>query len=380
MEYKGKAYNPKIFETEKEHHERFNGLPREAIDTLRKVTQDGKARAGLPDTWTYDELWEMRRAKRSGQVGHFIYEMFYDIYMGVEDELVANSIDTQVRLYPDYVPRANDIIDYAIKASKAKMRAFISQDHFFPTVGQAWAAQIKVDEMVQAGELEYATECLGSHIFAWSHHPDQVHLIHKYPNLGAVLFYCQTYGGKNCGPVVHMFDDNGKVHPEVRQILKLCADYKIGVMSGHATMEYDEILRLAQVANEVGCHLMWMHAAPWAAREDRATIQQYKDLIKLGCYLQVDANKVLPSIIWPCIDPNQGMEWMKELGPDHIIPCTDGGQPFFGDALDVWKMFVRAMIHFGLPKDDIKQMIQTNPAEFLYLPEKRKDMPEKKIV
>ena len=378
MEYKSQAFNPKMFETERDHHERFNGLPQEAIDTLRKVSHEGKARAGLPDTWTYDQLWEMRKAKRSGQVGHFIYEMFYDIYMGVEDELVANSIDTQVRLYPDYVPRANDIIDYAIKASKAKMRAFISQDHFFPTVGQAWAAQRKVDEMVMTGELEFATECLGSHIFAWSHHPDQVHLIHKYPNLGAVLFYCQTYGGRNCGPVVHMFDENGKVHPEVKEILKVCADYKIAVMSGHATMEYHEILPLAQYANEVGCHLMWMHAAPWAARADRATIQQYKDLVKLGCYLQVDANKVLPSIIWPCIDPNQGLEWMAELGPDHIIPCTDGGQPFFGDAVDIWKMFVRAMIHFGIPKDDIKKMIQTNPAEFLYLPEKRQDMPVKK--
>jgi hypothetical protein len=368
----GKAYNPKMFETEKDAHEKFNGLPQEAIDTLRKVSQDGKIKAGLPDKWTYDKLWEMHKAGRGGQVGHFIFEMFYDIYMGIEDELVENSIDTQVRLYPDYVPRSNDIIEYAIKASKAKMRAFISQDHFFPTAGQAWAAQQKVDEMVQSGQLEFATECLGAHIFAWSHHPDQVHLIHKYPNVGAVLFWCQTYGGSNCGPTLRMYDEYGKLDPEVKEIVKLCAQYKIPLMTGHATMTYDLVLPLAQYASEVGAHLMWMHAAPWAAREERATIQQYRDLVRLGCYLQIDANKVLPSIIWPCIDPNQGLNWMTELGPDHIIPCTDGGQPFFGDALDIWKMFVRAMIHYGLKKDDIKTMIQANPANFLFLSEKRK--------
>ena len=377
----GKAHNPKMFKEERDHHEAFNGLPQEAIEKLREYTHEGKAKAlKMPDKLCYDTLWQMHKDKRSGQVGHFIFEMFYDIYMGIEDELVANSIDTQVRCYPDYVPRAANIIDYSIKASQAGMRAFISQDHFFPTVGQAWGAQQKVDEMYLNGELDHTVEVLGCHVFSWSHHPDQVHMIQKYPNLGACLFYCQTYGGKNCGPVVNMFDEKGKIHPEVRHILKLCADYKIAVMSGHATMYFDQFKKLAQVASEYGTHVMWMHAAPWAAHNDRATLKEYKELIKLGAYLQCDANKILPSIIWPMTDPNIGLQWMADLGPDHIIPCTDGGQPFIGDAVDMWKMFVRAMIHFGLGNENIKQMIQTNPAEFLYLPEKRADTPERKPI
>lgn len=364
-----KAYNERLFEQEKDHHERFNGLPKEAIDSYRSVSKEGRAKAGYPDKWSYDQLWAERKARRSGQVGHFIYEMFYDIYYGVENELVEGSIDTQVRVYPDYVPRTDNIIDFAIKCSKAKMRAFISQDHFFPTVGQAWCAQQYIDEMVEKEELEYACKCLGTHILAWSHHPDQIHLIHKYPNLGGILFWCQTYGGKNCGPDLRLYTDDGQLCPDVKEVIKLCAQYKIPVMTCHATMTYDRILPMAEYAADVGANLMWMHAAPWTAMEDRATKQQYKDLVKLGCYLQIDANKVLPSIIWPMIDPNQGMSWMAELGPDHIIPCTDGGQPFFGDALECWRMFIRAMIHFGIPKEDIKTMVQTNPAKFLYLDE-----------
>jgi hypothetical protein len=83
----GKAYNPKLFEQERQHHEKFNGLPQEAIDTYRSVSKEGVAKKGFPAKWTYEKLWDMRKAGRSGQVGHFIYEMFYDIYMGVEDEL-----------------------------------------------------------------------------------------------------------------------------------------------------------------------------------------------------------------------------------------------------------------------------------------------------
>ncbi|MBN1189955.1 MAG: hypothetical protein JXA46_09395 [Dehalococcoidales bacterium] len=365
----GKAYNPKMFDSESEHHECFNNLPQEAVEAYRTARSEGSDKTGIPDKWTYEKLWEMRKAKRSGQIGHFIFEMFYDIYMGVEDELVENSIDTQVRLYPDYVPRSNDILEYAVKASQAKMRAFISQDHFFPTFGQAWCAQQKVDEMVQQGQLEQACQCLGAQMLAWSQHPDQVHLASKYPNVGAILLYCQTYGGKNCGPALNVVDENGKLDSELKEVLRLCAHYKIPLMSGHAAMSYDRILPMAQYASEVGANLLWMHAAPWTAMPERATLQQYRDLVRLGCYLQVDANKVLPSIIWPMIDPNQGLEWMAELGPDHIIPCTDGGQPFFGDALDCWKMFVRAMIHYGIKKEDIKTMIQRNPAKLLYLDE-----------
>jgi len=76
LEGKGKAYNPKMFDLESNAHERFNSLPREAIDALRKVTSDGKAKAGCPQKWTYDQLWEMHKAGRSGEVGHFIFEMF----------------------------------------------------------------------------------------------------------------------------------------------------------------------------------------------------------------------------------------------------------------------------------------------------------------
>ena len=367
----GKAYNKRIFKEEQDAHERFNGIPQPAVDALRNVSKEGVAK-DMPSTWTYEKLWEMRLAKRSGEIGHFLNEMNYDIYMGIEDDLVAGSIDPQVRCYPDYVPRASTINDYAVKASQAKMRAFIVQDHFFPTVGQAWGAQQLVDAKVadENDPLDYATTCLGTHILAWSHHPDQIHLINKYPNLGGILFWCQTYGGKNCGPTLTMYDENGKIDAEVKECMKLCAHYKIPVMSCHAAMTYEQIYPMAEAAAEAGCNLLWMHAAPWAAMPDRATIKQYKDLIDMGCWLQVDANKVLPSIIWPMIDPNMAMEWMAELGPEHIVPCTDGGQPFFGDPIDCWKMFVRAMIHFGIPKADIKKMIQDNPAEFLYLDEK----------
>ena len=358
----GKAYNPKAFEPDA--HQRFDGIPEKAIDAYR----EGRAeeRAALPTERNYNTLMEYYKRGRADQVGHFVSEMVFDVYMGIEDELVENSIDVLVRLYPDYVPRANDIIEYAIKASQAKMRAFVSTEHFFPTVGQAWGAQERVDEMVRNGELEQACQCLGVHALCWSHHPDQVNLIRKYPNLGGIHFWGQSGGGSNIGPSIRTFDENGELDSEVKEIFRLCAEYKIPINTCHAFMGYEQVLKAAQYASEVGAHLLLYHSPPMRGTSG-TTKEQYKELAGLGLYLGVHANKVLPSIIWPMVDPNACLEWMAEVGPDHVIPCSDGGQPFFGDALDIWRMYIRAMIHFGIPKEDIKTMIQTNPAKYLYL-------------
>ena len=96
--------------------------------------------------------------------------MMYDIYAGIEDKLVEGSIDTHLHIFPDYVPRDIDIIELAIEASKAKMDAIVCKDHFFTNVGQAWAAQWVVEQMVKKGELEKACKVFGTHILAWTYH------------------------------------------------------------------------------------------------------------------------------------------------------------------------------------------------------------------
>jgi len=105
----------------------------------------------------------------------------YDIYAGIEDELLEDAIDSHLHVYPDFVPRAYEIIELGINASRAGMRAVLCKDHFFSRVGQAWGAHKAMDDMKCREELDHTCRILGTHILAWSHHPDQVHLISKYP-------------------------------------------------------------------------------------------------------------------------------------------------------------------------------------------------------
>jgi hypothetical protein len=358
----GRAYNPEGWEPDA--HEKFFAPPAEVMEQWRKIFT---AKDPHSNRTTYDQIQEFRKRGESHALGHYAYEMMYDIYSGIEDELLDGAIDSHLHIYPDYVPRSIDIIQLAIDASRARMRAVVCKDHFFPTVGQAWAAQQVVEEMVRRGELEHACKIYGTHILAWSHHPDQVRLIRKYPNLGAIFFYTFT-GGVQAGPELLITDAQGKLMPEVKDCIRIAAENEIPIMTGHKTP--DLVFPVVEYCHEVGAHVLVTHAGGARVPGGMAgTIEQAKELIKLGAYLELNGNKWLPNMMWPAVDPNSVMEFVGEIGAEHIIANTDFGQVLVCHPIEGFRLFIRGMLHWGISKAEIRTMIQTNPARFLYLEE-----------
>jgi len=68
----------------------------------------------------------------------YFYQMLKDnpemlkIYPGIENELLQGAIDCHIHAYPDFVYRSQDMIQVALEASKAGMRAVAFKDHGFP--------------------------------------------------------------------------------------------------------------------------------------------------------------------------------------------------------------------------------------------------------
>ena len=64
---------------------------------------------------------------------------------GVGNELLEGAIDCHIHAYPDFVPRAQDIIQIAIDASNAKMRALAFKDYWNISCNAAYMAQQHID-------------------------------------------------------------------------------------------------------------------------------------------------------------------------------------------------------------------------------------------
>ncbi|MFC2044582.1 DUF6282 family protein [Chloroflexota bacterium] len=364
----GKAYNPKGFEPEM--HERMDAPSPEVMELHRKVV--AKERAQRPKRVTYKETQEYRRRGESHILGHYVYEQWFDVYSGIEDELLNGAWDSHLHIYPDYVPRRIDMIDLAIDASKAGMAGVVCKDHFFSNVGAAWGAQRFVDDMVRRGELEQSCQVLGTIMLAWSHDPIQVHLGRKYPNLGGIFFSTMS-GRGGCGPDLPILDSKGKLLSEVKECMDVCGENRICIMSGHRTP--DEQMAMAEYAHKIGARILITHAgsgpltstlvAGSAAWHER--IEQCREMGRLGAYLEIGGNKCIPNILWPCVDPNLIIDIIKAFGPKYCVANTDFGQIQCTHPLEEFKLYIRIMLHRGLSKEDIKLMIQTNPAKALYL-------------
>lgn len=335
-------------------------------------------RAYNPDSWEPEahgtfpspskEVMEQWYEERFKILNHFEFEKMFDIYAGIEDKLFEGAIDTHLHIYPDYVPRSIDMIQYAIDASKAKMRAVVYKEHFFTNVHAAWAVQYIIDDMVRRGELDHAVKVLGTINLAFSHHPDQVRLISKYPNLGAIFFY--TFSGwpeperRRVGSPLPIADDSGKLLPEIKEILQIAADSNIAIMTGHKSPERN--MALVKGCHEVGARVLVTHGhMSWPVGS--GGIEKAKEMARLGAYLEVGATHWLPSIYFPCQDPNVLQEFIKQVGPENIIINTDFGQLLQMHPLEGFKLYVRALLHEGFNEEDIKTMIQVNPAKFLNL-------------
>lgn len=360
-----KSYNPKGVEPDL--HGGLSGLSKEVMDKF----QEGRAaQVANAKRFTYDEAYEYLKRGEGEVLGHYIYEMMYDIYEGIEDDIMEGAIDTHLHIYPDYVPRATNILQLAIDCSKAGYRAICCKDHFFANVGQCWAAQSLVEDMVRREELEHSCQVLGTNVLAFSYHPDQVNLIRKYPNLGGIFFPTMTGGtpGRG-GPYLPIIDDKGELMPEVKECIRRMANYKICVFSGHRT--YQEALAMVKYCHEVGGHILLTHAGGGPFPYQAGTIEQSKELVKLGAYIEVALHFFVgAAAIWPLSNPDHTVNWLKEMGPKNIVMSTDLGQPTALHPIEGYRVAIRMLAHAGISKEDLKIMFQKNAIEALYLDER----------
>ena len=91
----------------------------------------------------------MERVRQLNAKDYF-YQMLKDnpemlkIYPEIENELLVGAIDCHIHAYPDFVHRSQNMIQIAIDASKAGMRALAFKDHWNVSANAAYLAQCQL--------------------------------------------------------------------------------------------------------------------------------------------------------------------------------------------------------------------------------------------
>lgn len=306
----------------------------------------------------------------------YFYQMLKDrpeirrIYPGIENELLVGAIDSHIHAYPDFVFRSQDMIQVAIDAARAGMRAVVFKDHYNISCNAAYVVQRYIDDMVQRGELPRRVEVYGGIGTCHGMNPEYVKIALQYPNCKMIWFptftsygFWRSAGRPELGRV-RLVDDRGEVLPEVVEIMKLAVEHRVGIGFGHT--DFQELLPLARKARELGVRATLDHPL---LELNKLLLDEMKQLADLGVYVGTYCQPMIPSLYQPVVDPMETIQAIKEIGPERCIIGSDFGQVMHMDTIDGMRVFLRALLAFGITKEQIRMMLVDNPARLLWLDE-----------
>ena len=162
---------------------------------------------------------------------------------------------------------------------------------------------------------------------------------------------------------------DGKVLPALREVLKVCAQQKLVVCTGHASPT--EVLAIVEAARDAGCDRIVVTHAEFDVVN--MTVEQMKRAASMGAKMEIDAMGSLmgPNAHlgwmrhWRQVTHKESAEHIKAVGAENFVLGTDLGQTGNPSQPDGYAMLVAGLIGQGITKEQIKIMGRDVPGKLL---------------
>jgi predicted peroxiredoxin len=288
-------------------------------------------------------------------------------------ELLRGAIDIHVHSYPDLFKRFSTE-EIARNARDMGMRAIVFKHHHLPTVDRAYYVMqnIKGIDLFPSITLNYAVG--GINPFAvefalkmgakiiWMPTIDSAKQKEVFGTLGGYggqqsfalpAFYRETEG-------IYLLDKNGKIKPELAQVIELAAKAKAAIGVGHSSVP--EMKALVRSAVQAGVKIFVDH--PHEEFSGLAKVEDQREFIKEGALLNYTFSEISPK--WWCISHEAFTEQIRQIGAEHIILSTDLGQMHNPLPAEGFRIMIQILLEGGIRPEDIRKMVQENPSRLLY--------------
>lgn len=296
----------------------------------------------------------------------------------MSDTIITGAYDMHIHTGPDIMDRKMDFLVQAERAAKAGMAGYVIKSHYFTSSSWAKVANERFPECQTFGSIVLNNSVGGMNPFAvdavardgakvvWFPTVDTVAAIKKTehieeggrrPHWLDVLLSLQADGIKL--QPVRLLDDNGKVLPEVIDVLDVIARYNMILCTGHISVpEAKAVIKAAHerkvekiICTHVDSELCFYE------------IEEQLDLIKkYGVYVEHCSNSCTTGKVAWDVCLNQ----IKSVGCDHIIISTDLGQLKHKYPDEGLLDFANWMLDNGISETDVRKTIRDNPRQLLF--------------
>jgi hypothetical protein len=294
--------------------------------------------------------------------------------------LMNGAIDLHLHATYGGKPRRQDMLEVARDAAKAGMRAIVCKSKDACTVEAANIVRTVVEgvEVFGGVVLDSAVGGLNPHAvksclamggrIVWMPCLDSAWTLKKVAEdlRGGTQIYQHLIDAKGKGAGISILKgglSGSELLPEVREIISLIAEKGVILDTSHLSPR--ESLILVKEARKAGVEkILITHVNSDLIN---ATIEEQKELARLGAYLMHTIAQCLPSPLRDAQPFQAVMDMINAVGPAHCVLATDLGGFNYPTAVEGLRMFVTAMLMGGMKEKDVEQMVKINPAYLLNL-------------
>lgn len=286
--------------------------------------------------------------------------------LNVVDRLMEGAIDFHVHASPDpFQERRVDVLELALQAKKAGMKAVVAKCHHFCTAPLAHLINKMVSGFTLIGSLTLNSEVGGLN-------PEVVEVAAK---AGAKVIWMPTSSSvvdrSKMGPRptkkgpsegISLIDVEDKLLPPVISILEIIKENDLVLGTGHISLR--EIYAITSEAKRMGIKVTITHPLN-SHFGNMLNLEQEKELVAMGAYLEQCFVSCMP--VLGGMNPKILVEHIKAVGKEHCILSTDFGQAINPAPTEGFRMMIGYMIQFGLSEEEIEILVKVNPSKLLGL-------------
>ncbi|MGE0539107.1 MAG: DUF6282 family protein [Dehalococcoidia bacterium] len=272
------------------------------------------------------------------------------------DAIWRGSIDIHAHAAPDPIAaRRHDALELARACRDAGMRAIIFKSHEYPTAPAAYVINRVVEGFTVFGAISLDEEVGGLNPFA----------LEASAKMGAAKVWMPTFCAAHWrrtrmsrGDGITVLDEAGRLLPVVNDLLDIIKQYNLIMGSGHLAPEEQQVL--VPEARRRGIKTVITHAEMTPVPVELTT-----RFSRLGAYVE-HAYIALTARHGTHTTASIAAS-IREDGPAQAILSTDLGQTQNASPPEGLRMFIAAMLQEGLSDDEVRRMVQDNPAALLGL-------------
>lgn len=283
----------------------------------------------------------------------------------------AGVIDMHVHPDPDVFGRSLTDIELATVARRKGMRGLVLKNHVVTTADRAALAMQQVPGIEIWGGIVLNSSVGGVN-------PAAVEWMHRMSGGRGKIVWLPTFDSDK--HIKTLVDKNksglrvaidGKVTPEMEEVLKIIARENLVLATGHVHPE--EVLAVVKRGRELGVkNMLVTHGL---TNIPGLSLEQAKQVAAMGakieiCYLQfmTGPQAQYPWMThWERVDAKAVAQAVKDIGAEHLVLSTDLGQQGMMTPPDGIENQVAAVKAAGVSQADIDTMMKRNPAQLLGL-------------